>query len=77
VSAVFALAVDVGGTKVEAALVDPSGLVLPGSRFRAPTGLERDSAGLALSVDEVVGLATAALPVGATLVARVSDPQGR
>ncbi len=67
-SAVFALAVDVGGTKVEAALVDPSGLVLPGSRFRAPTGLERDSAGLALSVDEVVGLATAALPVGATLV---------
>jgi glucokinase len=68
VSAVFALAVDVGGTKVEAALVDPSGLVLPGSRFRAPTGLERDSAGLALSVDEVVGLATAALPVGATLV---------
>jgi len=68
VSAVYALAVDVGGTKVEAALVDPSGVVLPGSRFRAPTGPERDSDGLALSVDEVVGRTTAALPVGAKLV---------
>jgi glucokinase len=67
-SSSYALAVDVGGTKVEAALVDPSGVVLPGSRFRAPTGPERDSDDLALSVDEVVGLAAAALPVGATLV---------
>ena len=36
--AVFALGVDLGGTKIEAALVDPTGKVLPGSRFRAPTG---------------------------------------
>lgn len=34
----IALAVDVGGTKVEAALVDESGAVLPGSRFRRETG---------------------------------------
>jgi glucokinase len=68
VSAVFALAVDVGGTKVEAALVDVLGVVLPGSRFRAPTGPERDSDGLAHSVDEVVGRATAATPVGARLI---------
>ncbi|WP_308492084.1 ROK family protein [Microbacterium terrisoli] len=34
----LALAVDLGGTKVEAALVDSSGAVLPGSRSRRPTG---------------------------------------
>ncbi|MES2094002.1 MAG: ROK family protein [Actinomycetota bacterium] len=67
-SHVYALAVDVGGTKVEAALVDPTGVVLAGSRFRAPTGPERDSDGLSRSVDEVVALATRALPVGATLI---------
>jgi glucokinase len=64
----FALAVDVGGTKVEAALVDPQGAVLPGSRFRAPTGPERDSEELASSVDEVVALASSALPLGSTLI---------
>ena len=67
-SHVYALAVDVGGTKVEAALVDPAGVVLAGSRFRAPTGADRDSDALALSVDEVVALAAAALPAGAILV---------
>ena len=82
--ATYALAVDVGGTKVEAALVDSSGVVLPGSRFRAPTGPERDSDGLARSVDEVVGLAAASLPVGATLAGAgigsagpVNEVQGR
>ena len=34
----LALAVDLGGTKVEAALVDATGTVVPGSRFRQPTG---------------------------------------
>jgi len=34
----YALAVDLGGTKIEAALVDPAGVLLEGSRFRAPTG---------------------------------------
>ena len=33
-----ALAVDLGGTKVEAGLVDETGTVVPGSRFRQPTG---------------------------------------
>ncbi|MGZ8176532.1 ROK family protein [Williamsia sp. SKLECPSW1] len=33
-----ALAVDIGGTKVEAALIDPGGNVVPGTRRRAPTG---------------------------------------
>ena len=34
----LALAVDLGGTKVEAALVDSAGAVVPGSRARRPTG---------------------------------------
>ncbi|WP_344780276.1 ROK family protein [Microbacterium kribbense] len=34
----LALAVDLGGTKIEAALVDSGGAVLPGSRARRPTG---------------------------------------
>ena len=34
----YALAVDLGGTKVEAALVDAQGAVLPASRQRRPTG---------------------------------------
>ncbi|MCU1583592.1 MAG: sugar kinase [Microbacteriaceae bacterium] len=67
-SAEFALAIDLGGTKVEAALVDPEGVVLPGSRFRAPTGADRDSDALATSVDEVVALSSAALPRGATMI---------
>ena len=33
-----ALAVDIGGTKVDAALVDASGRIVPGSRHRAATG---------------------------------------
>ncbi len=67
-TASFALAVDLGGTKVEAALVDPEGVVLAHSRFRAPTGAERSSEALAASVDEVVAQASAALPRGAKLI---------
>jgi len=35
---VTVLAVDLGGTKLEAALVDADGSILPGSRSRVPTG---------------------------------------
>lgn len=38
----IALALDLGGTKVESALIDSEGQILPGSRARRPTG--RDSA---------------------------------
>lgn len=34
----LALAIDLGGTKVETALVDHAGAIIPGSRFRAATG---------------------------------------
>ena len=64
----LALAVDLGGTKVEAALVTDAGVVLPATRFRSPTGPQRTSAELQAAVDEVVTAALAALPVDATLV---------
>ncbi|WP_144758561.1 ROK family protein [Curtobacterium sp. 9128] len=63
----LALAVDLGGTKVEAALVSDQGVVLPGSRFRSPTGPERSSEQLQAAVDEAVRGALAALPADAAL----------
>jgi len=64
----FALAVDLGGTKVEAALVDETGALLEGSRFRAPTGRESTSDELAASVTTVVTSALDALPANSTLL---------
>lgn len=64
----YALAVDLGGTKVEAALVDPSGSLLDGSRHRRPTGASSTSEQLAAAVTEAVQDALAALPAGATLL---------
>lgn len=66
--AAIALAVDVGGTKVEAALVDSRGALVPGSRFRRPTGHTLYSDNLAGNVREVVSAALAATPVGAAVV---------
>lgn len=64
----YALAVDLGGTKVEAALVDASGALLPASRHRRPTGATSTSDQLAAAVTEAVRDALAALPDGATLL---------
>jgi len=63
----FVLGVDLGGTKIEAALVDAAGVILPGSRFRAPTGRDSTSEQLAHSADSVVQQALATLPDGASL----------
>ncbi|GAA1735087.1 ROK family protein [Microcella frigidaquae] len=63
----YALAVDLGGTKVEAALVDAAGSVLTGSRHRRPTGSSATSEQLAAAVTDAVRDALAALPAGATL----------
>lgn len=49
-----AVAVDIGGTKVEAALVDPGGRILPGTRRRAPTGGATTSGGLDAAVLGVI-----------------------
>lgn len=65
--ATFALAIDFGGTKVEAGLVDAEGRVLAGSRFRAPTGTLQSSAELAESVLSVARDAAASLPQEATI----------
>lgn len=64
----YALAVDLGGTKVEAALVDAAGAVLAASRHRRPTGAASTSDQLAAAVTEAVRDALAALPDGATLL---------
>ncbi len=55
-----ALAVDLGGTKIEAALVDDSGRILDGTRFREPTGRESSSDQLAERAVSVVARALAA-----------------
>ena len=64
----LALAIDLGGTKVEAALVDPTGEIVPDTRFRHPTGPTASSDELAASVDSVVTQALASLPAGSDLV---------
>lgn len=64
----YALAVDLGGTKIEAALVDESGALLAGSRFRAPTGAASTSEQLAASAETVVTQALGALPAGDEII---------
>jgi glucokinase len=63
-----ALALDFGGTKTEAAFVDGSGQVLPGTRFRSPTGGAATSAQLSAAVTSVVTRTLATLPAGATFL---------
>lgn len=55
-----ALAVDLGGTKVEAALVTDGGVVVVGSAHRAPTGRGASQDDLAAAVREVAASALAA-----------------
>jgi glucokinase len=64
----IALAVDLGGTKVEAALVDDRGTVVPGSRFRSPTGPTLDSDELAASVRTAVAGTLASVPDDVTVL---------
>lgn len=63
----LALALDFGGTKVESALVDSDGRVLPDSRFRALTGSTASSGDLAIAVDSVCASSLQMLPEGETL----------
>lgn len=67
VASPLALAVDFGGTKVESALVDERGALVPGSRFRRPTGRAATVAELEASVGGVVRDAVGALPAGAAI----------
>lgn len=56
-----ALAVDIGGTKVEAALIDADGVVLEGSRHRRPTGRDATREELIAAIRDA---ATAAVKSG-------------
>lgn len=64
----FALAVDVGGTKMEAALVSEDGVLLGGSRSRQATGREATHESLTAAVEAIVSHALAGLPADAELV---------
>jgi len=63
-----ALAIDFGGTKVEAALVDAAGQILDHSRHRHPTGRDASSDELAAAVVDVAARALAALLPGEPLI---------
>ncbi len=54
----LALAIDLGGTKIEAALIDETGAIIEGSRTRAATGAAAasDVAVLTEALDRVVGV---------------------
>ncbi|TFD77646.1 ROK family protein [Cryobacterium fucosi] len=67
-SPTYALAVDLGGTKVEAALVDDHGAVFSSSRHRSPTGPTATSEQLAAAVVSVVGRALGGLSAGSDFV---------
>lgn len=64
----LALAVDLGGTKVASALVTVDGELVPGSRFRQPTGHDISRADLEAAIRSVVSSARAAVPAGDHLV---------
>ena len=63
----LALAVDLGGTKVESALVDDTGAVVSGSRFRQPTGPTLSSDELSASVRLAVTSTLATAPADVIL----------
>jgi glucokinase len=63
----LALALDFGGTKVEGALVDETGSVLAGTRFRQPTGGTSSSEQLASAVDAVLASVLETVPAGESL----------
>ncbi|KFF60938.1 sugar kinase [Cryobacterium sp. MLB-32] len=62
------LAIDIGGTKVEAALVDSLGVVVPHTRHRASTGPLATSEELAAAVTSVIVLTLADLPPASVLL---------
>jgi glucokinase len=64
----FVLAVDLGGTKVEAAIVDASGAIAAGTRTRAATGPHSDITTLRAAVRAVVEGALSAADAGVRIV---------
>ncbi len=63
----FVLAVDIGGTKLETAVVDGDGRIISGTRTRRPTGRSRDRAEIVAALSESVtaSMAAASAPIAA------------
>ncbi|TQJ30450.1 ROK family protein [Microbacterium sp. SLBN-146] len=62
-----AIAIDLGGTKVEAAVVDGCGAVVEGSRARSETGPRSDHTSLGRAITSVLDHAARHVPRGATV----------
>lgn len=60
----FVLAVDIGGTKLETAIVDAAGRIVAGSRSRRPTGRGRDRAEVVTALRESVDQSLRSAPAG-------------
>ncbi|TDX81649.1 glucokinase [Rathayibacter sp. PhB151] len=69
----LALAVDVGGTKIEAALVRADGVLVPGSRSRRPTGPALTPAEFGAAVEGCVVEALAAAGAGSVVGAGIGS----
>lgn len=63
----LALAVDLGGTKAETALVDASGVIVDGSRHRVPTGRDAQPDAFAEALSHVIRQTLAVTPADSTL----------
>ncbi|MGA1838076.1 ROK family protein [Herbiconiux sp. 11R-BC] len=63
----LALAIDVGGTKVEAALVDDAARIAPGTRHREATGATNTRDGIADAVRRVIDATLASAPPGSRI----------
>lgn len=63
----YALAVDIGGTKLDAALVAADGTLVAGSRTRRPTGREISGDGLVDAAASAIADVLVALPEGAEI----------
>lgn len=64
----LAIAVDLGGTKIDACLVDTDGAIVAGSRARASTGPGIDPDGLRHAISQVLAAALGALPSDAAVI---------
>jgi len=64
----LALAVDLGGTKVETALVDASGAIVSGSRHRLPTGRAAQPDEFAGALSRSIRRTLAVVPADSTLI---------
>lgn len=72
----YVLAVDLGGTKVESALVDERGRVVAGSRHREPTGPSVSGAGLTRAISAIMARSRAALPTDGSIIGAAAASAG-